>query len=95
MILARRQFLRCLTGIIAAPAVVKADALMKVFAPKPQAMLFNPWPLSQAELDFMMPPSLGGRWKFASERIDVGCLYSLPQPVWRALNLPLDPRRRA
>jgi hypothetical protein len=34
MILARRQFLRCLTGIVAAPAVVKTDALMKVFAPK-------------------------------------------------------------
>jgi hypothetical protein len=34
MILARRRFLQCLTGIIAAPAVVKADSLMRVFAPK-------------------------------------------------------------
>lgn len=30
MILSRRGILRCLTGIIAAPAVVKADALMRV-----------------------------------------------------------------
>lgn len=28
----RRQFLRCLTGLIAAPAVIKASALMKVVA---------------------------------------------------------------
>lgn len=34
MILARRRFLQCLTGIIVAPAVVKADSLMRVFAPK-------------------------------------------------------------
>ncbi len=33
--LQRRQFLRVLTGLIAAPAVIKADALMRVVAPKP------------------------------------------------------------
>jgi hypothetical protein len=32
--LPRRRFLQCLTGIIAAPAVVKADSLMRVFTPK-------------------------------------------------------------
>jgi hypothetical protein len=30
--LPRRRFLQCLTGIIAAPAIVKADSLMRVFA---------------------------------------------------------------
>ncbi len=34
VLLSRRGVLRCLTGIIAAPAVVKADALMRVVAPK-------------------------------------------------------------
>jgi hypothetical protein len=34
LILPRRQFLRCLVGIVAAPTVVKAEGLMKVFAPK-------------------------------------------------------------
>jgi hypothetical protein len=33
--LPRRQFLRVLTGLIAAPAVIKADALMRIVAPKP------------------------------------------------------------
>ena len=32
MTFSRRGFLRCLTGIIAAPAVVRADALMRVVA---------------------------------------------------------------
>lgn len=41
MILARRQFLRCLTGVIVAPAVMKADALMKVFAPKLKFEIYN------------------------------------------------------
>ena len=30
MIQSRRTFLRCLTGLIAAPAIVRADALMRV-----------------------------------------------------------------
>ena len=34
ILLSRRGVLRCLTGIIAAPAVVRADALMRVVAPK-------------------------------------------------------------
>lgn len=34
----RRAFLRCLTGIIAAPAIIKADRLMRVVAPR-QAIL--------------------------------------------------------
>jgi hypothetical protein len=34
ILLSRRGVLRCLTGIIAAPAVVKADALMRIVAPK-------------------------------------------------------------
>jgi len=35
LILPRRQFLKTLSGIIAAPAIVRADSLMKVVAPKP------------------------------------------------------------
>jgi NCAIR mutase (PurE)-related protein len=34
MILSRRGVLRCLTGLIAAPAIVRADALMRVVAPR-------------------------------------------------------------
>lgn len=34
MMLSRRGVLRCLTGIIAAPAIVRADALMRVVAPR-------------------------------------------------------------
>lgn len=33
--LPRRRFLSCLVGLVAAPAVVKADSLMRVFVPKP------------------------------------------------------------
>ena len=33
LILPRRQFLKTLSGIIAAPAIVRADNLMKVVAP--------------------------------------------------------------
>jgi hypothetical protein len=32
--LPRRRFLQCLVGLVAAPAVIKADSLMRVFAPK-------------------------------------------------------------
>ena|GEM_PF-6723692 len=34
LILPRRQFLKTLSGIIAAPAIVRADSLMKVVAPQ-------------------------------------------------------------
>jgi hypothetical protein len=34
IILPRRKFLQCLTGLIAAPAVVKADNMMRIQAPK-------------------------------------------------------------
>ena len=43
VLLSRRGILRCLTGIIAAPAIVKADALMKVVAvPKTPPPLICP-----------------------------------------------------
>lgn len=38
MTLPRRRFLQVLTGLIAAPAVVKADALMRIAAPRRDAM---------------------------------------------------------
>lgn len=36
LLLPRRQFLRVLTGLVAAPAVVKAESLMNIVAPKPE-----------------------------------------------------------
>ena len=47
MILHRRRFLACLTGIIAAPAVVKAESLMRVVVAPPNnfsglARMLNP-----------------------------------------------------
>lgn len=45
----RRYFLASLTGIIAAPAIVRADhRLMRVVAPRPQAFLEWPWGRSPA-----------------------------------------------
>lgn len=35
ILLPRRRFLKVLTGIIAAPAVVKADSLMRIVVPEP------------------------------------------------------------
>ena len=35
LILPRRGFLKCLAGVIAAPAVIKASALMKMAMPRP------------------------------------------------------------
>lgn len=58
MILARRRFLQCLTGIIAAPAVVKADSLMRVFAPKPKTIFYNPHPYSDEEIELIIRPPL-------------------------------------
>lgn len=56
VILARRRFLQCLTGIIAAPAVVKADSLMRVFAHKPKTIFYNP--LSEEEMELIIRPPL-------------------------------------
>jgi hypothetical protein len=37
----RRGILRCLTGLIAAPAIVRADALMRVVAPRTATALIT------------------------------------------------------
>lgn len=53
MILSRRGILRCLTGLIAAPAIVRADALMRVVAPKPYPVL-DDWLTLQSELEYRL-----------------------------------------
>jgi hypothetical protein len=66
LILPRRQFLKTLSGIIAAPAIVRADSLMKVVAPKRQ-MLYPLWgpPLNLGDLidiELFPPPETRSVW---------------------------------
>ena len=66
--LPRRQFLRVLTGIIAAPAVVKAESLMKVVAvPKNDLIL----------LRFSLPD---GPWRSFIKVVDRDVIEAMIRP---------------
>ncbi len=88
LILPRRHFLKTLSGIIAAPAIVRADSLMKVVAPKfPKTALRTSlppmaWrkigPLLDIELPGPHTPSL---WLVSwGEEESTGLYPSLPIP---------------
>lgn len=56
----RRAFLQCLTGIIAAPAVIRVAKLMQI-SPEPALLIPDPWE------NETLPPMLrtvGNSWKF-------------------------------
>lgn len=75
MILQRRQFLRCLTGIVAAPAIVKADALMKVFAPKNPSITISEILRRRAEWEL----EFNNRWiAMLQQRYEDRILYGDP-----------------
>jgi hypothetical protein len=101
MILPRRRFLQVLTGLIAAPAVVKADALMRIVAPRRQLAaleiineaLNRIGALEGLHQTVMQAHYYGDalsrvEWSFAEDRV----IYtSLPVPEWRNLLLTRHP----
>lgn len=94
MILPRRRFLQVLTGLIAAPAVVKADALMRVVAPPRHALadFFLGDTLTAEEIErAIRPPIVLDRdweweWRYVNR-------VSLPVIQWRELGEPSAVKR--
>ena len=97
MMLTRRGILRCLTGIIAAPAVVKIDSLMKVVAPKPLIGFGNDY--EKYTCYFRMEPVIVSKdWRYVAKIANIPHLpglADLPNGSDRLAALPAAPQHGA
>jgi hypothetical protein len=84
----RRRFLKVLTGMIAAPAVVKAERLMKVVAPVRRPSRFNtvlPSPSDYAgPFSFEWDRGLDGKdWRYHVRLCQIETLPDIRQTIYR------------
>ena len=90
--LTRRGILRCLVSTIAAPAVVRADALMRIVPPPKTGIVFdqfgNAFESYTSDFRWITPPMLVSRdWRYvaAIANIEPGQIHRAPPGVFSLL----------
>ena len=98
-LLSRRGVLRCLTGLIAAPAVIRADALMRVIAPVPPQLVAydsfgNEYEKYVGHFRLINPPLVCKDWRYVAKiaNIEPGAVSYVPQDMFSMLASPAEHR---